>query len=327
MYPAQHETNNMFSVKQNSYNSRCEAGSYFSGSINPNTQENYFSQSSGQYFTQNEHSNSAGHSNYVSPEISQYYTNINNANQFLSQPQEYSSVPAYNDSSILKSEETVSQTFTTQPHPAYFGGEPMTLYGSGGEPVTLYANNAGVVSQSCHLQQKPVQLSETRKSTLAPPPRMTKTFLQQRAKQVQPKQVQLAQITPKPHLLNIQTQPQLPHQQPSQSFNENNLTGLKMKNMLPTSGEVQKVKILNPGQRFYPLDNIKSQENYNISLNFDEYGNHVVLLTGSKKKFIQHIHQAVLNFMRDHKIPVKSFCRNVLNKEEVILKLLFHIIH
>ena len=163
-----------------------------------------------------------------------------------------------------------------------------------------------------------------------PPPEMTKKFIQKRNNQVQSKQIQLAQFpqtNPKPQLSNIQTQPQLPLQHPSKSLSENNQTGLKVITILPNSGELQKVKILNPGQRFYPLDNIKSPENYNISLNFDEYGNHVVLLTGSKKKFIQHIHQAVLNFMRDHKIPVKSFCRNVLNKEEVILKLLFHIIY
>jgi len=188
----------------------------------------------------------------------------------------------------------------------YFGGESLTLYASGGEPVTLYANTAGVVSQGFQGQQgAPSTKSEAGKHaktiTLLPPPGMTKKFLQQRTLQPKPTQIQSRTNYQNSMLLNLQ---------PSQLKSNSRLI-----NILPNSGEVQKLKLVSPGQKFYPM-NSKSDENFQICLKLDEYGRPTVSLTGNQKKFIQHIHQAVLNFMRDHKIPVSSFCQHVLQKRE-----------
>ena len=267
-----------------------------------------------------------GDFSYQTQNAGQSNFDMSNMSQYTSSHSQVSSMP-HSEGSVMEKQETTMHTYTSQSNTAYFGGEPLTLYASGGEPVTLYANNAGVVSQGFQVQQKqPVQISQTRKSTktitLLPPPGMTKKYLQHRAMQSQPRQTQISQYhkpNQNPMMVNIQTRPQKSQQMLHNSGVDNDETTIRPRliNILPNSGEVEKVKVIAPTQRFYPMDSSKPAESYKISLIFDEYSNPLVNLSGNKKKFIQHIHQAVLNFMRDHKIPDASFCQNVLNKEEV----------
>ena len=224
----------------------------------------------------------------------QYDQNSNDSVRSESHPQ-----PEFNADNMQRIVQGQNRDYSvmSQSQGNYLGGEPLTLYASGGEPVTLYANNAGVVSQA-FINPHQEMSSNNETFTLPPPARMSKKLL--KPKSLQPKVIQS-----QPRIIQKQVAYQIGNLQPKQI------------NMFPSpAGEIQTIKVLPQTQKFYPL-NSRSDNTFQISLNLDEFGNPTVNLNGNQKKFIQHIHQAVLNFMRDNKIPAASFCKHVLNNDQV----------
>lgn len=70
-----------------------------------------------------------------------------------------------------------------------------------------------------------------------------------------------------------------------------------------------------------PRNNVEKDQtgqSFKIGLTFDPFGKREVILSGNKEKFISFIHQTILSFLREHKIPVKSFCQSVLHRTEVL---------
>ena len=66
------------------------------------------------------------------------------------------------------------------------------------------------------------------------------------------------------------------------------------------------------------MEKDQTGQSFKIGLTFDPFGKREVILSGNKEKFISFIHQTILSFLREHKIPVKSFCQSVLRRTEVL---------
>ena len=79
---------------------------------------------------------------------------------------------------------------------------------------------------------------------------------------------------------------------------------------------IRKVKSMPPGTNLYQI-NTENENDFKIGLHLNASGHPEVQVNGSTKKFVQYIHQAVLNFMREYSIPVKIFCRHVLQNADV----------